>query len=576
MINLEVAKIFYEMADLLEIMGVEFKPYAYQKAARFLESFDKDIGDIYFKEGLKGLENLPTIGKSMAEHIAEYVIMGEVKEFNALKKKIPIKIDELLRVEGVGPKKVAILYKKLGIKDLKDLRRAAKHHLISKLQGFGLHSEEKILQGIEFLEKQKGRFLLGYILPTVDFFIEKLGNLAEVKMISSAGSVRRMQETIGDVDLVIGADDGRKKIVEYFSNIAEVEKVIGKGETKISVRTKRGFNVDLRIVEVKCFGAALQYFTGNKDHNIVLRNMAIKKGYKLNEYGLFKGEKNIACKTEQEIYKKLGMVYMEPELRTDRGEIEAAILDSEEKIDNLPKLLKYDSIKGDLHMHSDWSDGDNSIEEVARATKKMGYEYIAITDHSLTQINHGLDKKGFKNQWIEIDRVNKKVKGIKILKGVELNILRRGVDFDDEFLSNFDIVLAGVHSNFKMNRQEMAERILSVMDNKLVNVITHPTGRLINRRKPYEVDMEKVFVKAKETKTLLEIDAYPDRLDLADFNVRRAVEEGVNLIIDTDSHSIYHLRYMKLGIGTARRGWAEKKDIANTRCLGDFLKLLRK
>ncbi len=576
MINLEIAKIFYEVSDLLEIMDVEFKPYAYQKAARFLESFDRDIADIYYKGGLKALEDLPTIGKSMAEHIAEYVITGVVKEFNDLRKKVPVKADELLRVEGVGPKKVSFLYKKLEIKDLKDLRRAAKHHSISKLKGFGLHSEEKILQGIEFLEKQKGRFLLGYILPTVDFFVEKLGNLPEVKMISPAGSVRRMQETIGDVDLVIGADNGRKKIVEYFSNIAEVEKVIGQGETKISVQTKRGFNVDLRIVDTKCFGAALQYFTGNKDHNIVVRNIAKDQGFKLNEYGLFKGEKNIARKTEQEIYKKLGMKYIEPELRTDRGEIEVAMLNDEEKIGDLPNLVKYDAIKGDLHIHSDWSDGDNTIEDMARAAKKQGYSYMAITDHSLTPINHGLDKQNFKKQWVEIDRINKKVRGIKILKGVELNILRRGVDFDDEFLSHFDIVLAGVHSNLKMNKKDMTERITSAMENNLVNVITHLTGRIINRRKPYELDMDKIFAKAKETNTFLEIDSYPDRLDLADFNVRRAVEENIKLVINTDSHSIYHLGYMNLGIGTARRGWAEKKDIANTRSLGDFLKLLKK
>lgn len=582
--NLEIANIFYGIADYLEIMDVEFKPYAYRKAARFLESFDQDLKDIYKKGGLKALDKLPTIGKSMSLHIEEYLKKGKVKEYEELKKKIPINIEVLLKVEGLGPKKIAILYKKLKIKNLGDLEKAAKQQKISKIEGFGLHSESKILQSIEFLKKQKGRFLLGYILFRVDFLVKKLKKLKEIKKISSAGSVRRMKETIGDVDLLIGARNGRKKIAEYFVSMPEVEKVIGKGTTKISVRLKQGFNVDLRIVDENCFGSALQYFTGNKDHNIVVRNIAIKKGMKLNEYGLFKGKsarwRRIACKTEQEIYRRLGMAYIEPELRTDRGEIETALRNppagGQGKTNALPKILGYNSIKGDLHMHTNWSDGDNSIKEMASAAKKKGYQYIAITDHALTPINNGLSKKKFKSQMEGIDWVRKQVRGIKIFKGVEANILSDGrIDLDDKFLSLFDFVLAGVHSNFQMSKEDMTKRIMRAMENKYVNVITHPTGRLINRRKPYELDMEKILYKAKKTKTLLEIDAYPNRLDLADFNIRRAVEENVKLIINTDAHSAHHLDYMKLGIGAARRGWAEKKDIANTRALKDFMKLLK-
>jgi DNA polymerase (family 10) len=379
-----------------------------------------------------------------------------------------------------------------------------------------------------------------------------------------------MQETVGDLDILV-ISNKPSKVMDFFVKMPEVQGIIEKGPTRTSVRLKIGMDADVRVLPPESFGAALQYFTGDKYHNIALREIAIKKGYKLNEYGLFKGKKLIAGKTEEEIYKKLGMELMEPELRTNRGEIEAAIAGK------LPKLIDYDDLKGDLQVQTDWTDGENSIKEMAEAAKKQGLEYILITDHTKSlAMTGGLDEKKILKQMAEIDKVQKQVSGIKILKGSEVNINKDGtLDIDDETLAKLDVVGAAVHSNFNMPEADMTARIIRAMENPNVDIVFHPTGRIIKRREPYKVDMDKVVKAAAKTKTVLEIDAYPDRLDLKDEHVRRAVGEGVKLAIDSDAHSAGHFNFLEFGIAQARRGWAEKKDVINTRPWEEMVKMLK-
>lgn len=559
MINLELAQIFYRIADFLELKEVEFKPRAYGKVARVLETLETDVAGTYKKGGLKALEEIPGVGKNIALKIEEYIKTGKIKNYQKLKKQCPVDIEELLKIEGLGSKKIKILYKKLKIKNLKDLEKAAKAGGIRELEGFGEKSETNILQGIEFAHATKGRFLLGVALPIIRQMVSDLKKLPEVKKIAIAGSVRRMKETIGDGDILI-VSSKPAKVMDFFVSMPEIIKVWAKGQTKASVRLKSGFDCDLRVVKKESFGAALQYFTGSKDHNIATRRMAIKRNLKLNEYGVFKGKKMIAGKSEKEVYESIGLHYIEPELRTNSGEVEAAL---ENK---LPKIIRYDDLKGDCHIHTNWSDGINSVEEMAEAVRKMGYEYIAITDHAgFLKIAGAMDEKSVLRQMDEIDKINNKISGIKILKGCEVDINKDGsLSLSDEVLSKLDIVGASVHSYFKMSKEDMTERLLRAMANPYVNIIFHPTGRLITRREAYSLDYDKIFKAAKENRILLEINAHPQRLDLKDTDIRAAIKNGVKLIINTDAHSAAGLNVMKFGIGAARRGWAEKKDILNT------------
>ncbi len=569
--NQEIAKILYEISEYLVMQDVPFKPYAYEKAAITLETLEEDVLDIYKKGGLRALEDIPGVGASIAEKIEEFIKTGHIKYYEQLKKKMPVKIDELTAIEGIGPKIVWKLYKELGIKGIKDLERAAKAGKIRGLRDFGEKTEQNILQGITFLKRSKGRFLLGEILPIVKEVYDKLKNLKEVEKVDYCGSIRRMKETIGDVDfLVVSKNPG--KVMNFFVSLPGIIKIWGKGTTKASVRMRRGFDMDIRVVPTKNYGAALQYFTGNKDHNIELRKIAIDKGLKLSEYGLFKGSKMIAGKTEEEIYKKLGLDWMPAEMRENQGEIEAALKHK------IPKIIDYNDIKGDLHCHSDWDGGANSIEEMAEAAQKMGYQYIGIADHTkFLKIEHGLDEKKISQRNKEIDKLNNKLRGFRILKGAETNILNDGsIDIEDKTLKNLDFVIAGVHSSFKMEKNKMTERIIRAMKNPNVDIISHPTGRLIQRRDEYQIDFDKILRVAKETKTILEINAFPERLDLNDQNIRRTKKAGVKMIINTDSHHKDHLKFIEFGIAQARRGWATKKDIVNTRPVGEFLKLLKK
>jgi len=591
--NQEIAKIFYEIADYLEMEGVAFKPYAYQKAAITLETLEEDVEEIYKKGGIKALEEIPGVGESIALKIEEYLKTGRIKGYEKLKKKTPINLEEIIAVEGMGPKKAKVLYQKLGIRNLKDLEKTARAHKIASLFGFGEKTEKNILEGIAFLKRSKGRFLLGEILPKVKEVYEKFKSLKEVEKIDPAGSVRRMKETIGDVDFLV-ISKNPEKVMDFFVSLPGVIKIWGKGTTKASIRMKEGFDMDIRVVPDRSYGSALQYFTGSKEHNIATRKIAIDRGFKLSEYGLFRGSKMIAGADEKEIYQKLGMEWIPPEMRENQGEIEAA---SERK---LPKIIGYKDIKGDLHCHSKWDGGANSIEEIAEAAMKMDYQYIGIADHTkFLRIEHGLDEKKLELQKKEIEKLNSKfrirpqpisnglgrpalIQGrwrnskFRILQGCEANILSDGlIDIKDEALKKLDFVIAGIHSNFKMEKSKMTERIIRAMKNPNVDIISHPTGRILKRRDEYQIDFDKILRVAKETGTILEINSFPERLDLNAENIRRAKEAGVKMVINTDSHHKDQLRFMEFGIAQARRGWAKREDIINTYPVEKMLRFLK-
>lgn len=580
MSNQEIATILFEMAELYKMAGVEFKPRAYEKAALSVEALDEDIREIYKKGGIKALLQIPGVGRGIAEHIEEYIKTGHFKEYERLKKKVPVNISELTQVEGVGPKMIKVLWEKLRIRNLADLERAAQAGKIRRLERFGEKSEQKILKGIEFLKKSGGRAVLGLVLPEVRDIEKMIKNFPEIAEVAVAGSTRRMKETIGDMDiLVTSAKPG--KVMERFVGLPHIAHIYAKGPTKTMVRLKNGLDADIRVVPKESFGAALNYFTGSKDHNIALREMAIKKGWKLNEYGLFsakggsvsggKGQKMIAGRTEEEIYKTLGLGYIEPEMRENTGEIEAA------RQNKLPKLIGYGELKGDLQIQTNWTDGANSIKEMALEAKRLGLEYIAITDHTRSlAMTGGADEKKLEKQMADIDRIQKKFYGMRILKGAEVNIAKDGrLDINDKTLAKLDVVGAAVHSHFNLSRHDQTQRLIRTMENPNVDIIFHLTTRVINKREPIELDIDAIIKAAKRTGTALEIDAYPDRLDIKDEYIRKCVEAGVKMSIDSDAHSTSHIKYLEFGIAQARRGWASKSDIINAWPVEKMLKMLK-
>lgn len=569
--NQEIAKILGEIAVYLEMDNIPFKPRAYEKVAEVIKGLSEEAAEIYKKDGLKALEDIPGVGVSIAETIEELLKTGHSKYYEQLKKKTPVDLRELSRVEGLGPKTIKTLYQKLKIKNLADLKKAVQAGKIRKLEGFGEKSEENILKSIGFIEQSGQRFVLGFVMPEIREIEERLKKVKSVEKVMAAGSVRRRKETIGDVDILVIAKNS-KPIMDYFVSMPEVVRVFANGETKSAVKLKSGLDADVRVVPEESYGAALNYFTGSKDHNIVLRELAIKKGWKLNEYGIFSGKKQIAGKTEEEIYKKLGLDYIEPELREMTGEIEAA------KQHKLPKLIGYNDLQGDLQVQTNWTDGSHSIEEMAKKAIELGLKYIVITDHTKRlAMTHGLDEKRIQKQWLEIDRLNKKYTGkIKILKGTECDILKDGsMDLPDKILAKLDVVGGSVHSLFNLPVKEQTERIKRAMSNPNVDIIFHPTGRVINKRAPYPVDVEELIKHAKKTGTILEIDAEPHRLDLKDEYIRKCVEAGVKMSIDSDAHSLQQLEVLEYGIAQARRGWAEKKDIINAWPLEKMLGMLK-
>lgn len=568
------------MAALLEIKEVAFKPQAYEKVSYILESSEEDLADIYKAGGLEALKDIPGVGTSIAEHIEEYIKTGRIKNYDKLKKEFPVDIESLRSVEGIGPKMISKLYKELGIKNLDQLEKAAREGKIRKIAGFGEKTEVKILKGIGFVKSSGGRLVLGFSMPVFCSMLEKIRRVEGVKAAEFAGSVRRMQETVGDLDILVTSSEP-SRVMDFFVSMPEVEAVRDKGETKSSVRLKIGIDADLRVLPFESFGAGLQYFTGDKYHNIRLREAAIKKGYKLNEYGLYRGSKLVVGKTEEEIYKKLGFKVMPPEIRTNRGELEAALRQAQGKPDGLPKLIGYGDLRGDLQIQTNWTDGEHSIKEMAEAAIRTGLEYICITDHTKSlAMTGGSDEKKLIKQMAEIDDINlefrRKNLEFRILKGAEVNIMKDGsLDINDETLARLDVVGVAVHSNFNMSEEDMTVRIVRAMENPNVDIIFHPTGRIINRREAYRVNVEELLRAAKRTKTVMEIDAFPDRLDLKDEYIRKGIEMGVKFSIDSDAHHINHLQYLEYGIAQARRGWAESKDIINTRSCQDMLRLLK-
>jgi len=570
--NQELVKILREISVLLEIKGVEFKPQAYEKVAHSIEMLEEDVKEIYKKGGIEALEKISGVGRGIAEKIEEYIKEHRIKDYLSLKKELPVDIDGLSVVEGVGPKMILKLYEELKIKTRDQLEKAARAGKLKSIEGFGQKTEENILRSIDFLKKEHGRFILGFVMPEVRAIVEKIKKVDGVEKAEFAGSIRRMQETVGDLDILV-ISKKPSAVMDFFVSMSEVEAVYAKGDTKSSIRLKLGMDADLRVLPPESFGAALQYFTGDKYHNIELRQIAIKQGYKLNEYGLYKDKKIMAGQTEEEIYQKLGFAWMPPELRANRGELEAA------RENKLPKLIEYSDLVGDLQVQTDWTDGDNSIKEMAEAAQKIGLKYICITDHTKTlAMTGGSDEKKLLRQMAAIDEVNREFQGpgFKVLKGAEVNIMKDGtLDIDDETLAKLDVVGVSVHSNFNMSEKDMTARIIRAMENPNVDILFHPTGRVIKRREAYKVDMDELLKTAKRTKTVMEIDAFPDRLDLKDEYIRKAIETGVKLAIDSDAHSASHFQYLEYGIAQARRGWAEKKDIINTKDLEDMLKLLK-
>jgi DNA polymerase (family 10) len=558
--NQEFAKIFFEMAELLELgENNPFRIRAYQNAARNIENLSENLESIYKSGELTALENVPGIGKGIAEHIEELIKTGKLKPHEDLLKKFPKSLLELIAVPGIGPKTVILMNKKLKINSIEKLEKAAKDGRLGKLPGIRVKKIQNILSGIAMKKRNIGRFSIGDALPYAETIVASLKKLKEVDRIVPCGSLRRAKETIGDIDiLVTSKKPGR--IMDAFVNLPQVDSVLSKGGTKSSVILKNGMQADVRVVEPESFGAAVYYFTGSKQNNIQIREMAAKKGLKINEYGIYKGSKKVGGAEENDIFKALGLSYIPPEIREAQGEIEAA------QKGRIPRLIELKDIKGDLHLHTKATDGSNTIEEMAAAAKKMGYEYIAITDHTKsTRVAGGLTEKEALAHLKKIDRANKKISGIKVIRGMEVDILPDGkLDYPDALLKEIDIVFASIHSNFKMRRNEMTKRIISAMKNKYVHVLSHPTGRLIGQREAYEIDLDAVLNAAKDTGTFIELNGNPIRLDLDDIHCRKAKDLGILIVISTDSHAASQLDLMRYGVLTARRGWLEKENVLNT------------
>ena len=569
--NVEFALIFREISLYLEMQGVQFKPRAYEKVAYTLEAMEESLAEIYKRGGVKALREVPGVGEAIAEKIEEIIQTGKLTYYEELRRKTPVDIRALTAIEGVGPKMVKVLYEKLEVKDVSDLERVAQIGKIRGLPQFGEKMEQKILRGIEFLKQGSGRVTLGAALPLILEIHGRLRELSDVDEVEVAGSIRRRKETVGDAD-ILAISSRPEKVMDYFVSMPEVAHVLGKGKTKAMIKLKNGLDVDLRVVPEESFGAALNYFTGSKDHNVALRRIAQEKGLKLNEYGLFRGSQRIAGKTEEEIYKVLGLSFIPPEIREDQGEIEAA------KKGEIPDLVGYQDLRGDLQIQTTWTDGANSIEEMAEEARRLGLEYIAITDHTKgLAMTGGSDEKKLLRQMATIEKINRSLKGITVLKGAEVNINKDGsLDIKDEVLAELDVVGIAVHSHFNLPRREMTERIKRAMRNPHADILFHPTGRVIQKREPYDVDMDEIIRTAKETGTVLEVDAYPNRLDLKDEHVRKAIEAGVKLVIDSDAHSVNHMRFLEFGVAQARRGWARKNDILNTLPEKDFIRSLKR
>lgn len=567
--NHQLVKLLTEMSALFSMEEAPFKPQAYERAAFSIEALDQDVADLYKDGGLKSLETIPGVGKGIAEKIEEYIKTGHIKEHEKMKKAFPVDIAGLSNVEGLGPKTIKKLYQTLKIKNLADLEKAVTAGTIKNLAGLGEKTQQKIEKSITFLKTEHGRYFIGDILPLARQMLDKIRSFPGVKAAEFGGSLRRMQETIGDLDF-IAFSDKPTEIIKHFLKLPGIEAIHAQGEQKALVRLSIGIDADISIFSPKSYGSALMAWTGSKQHNIALRTLAEKHGWSLNDYGLWKGKTLLASKTEAEVYAKLGLDWIPPELRHDSGEIAAA----QQK--RLPDLIGYDDIQGDLQVQSDWTDGEHSIKELALAAKKYGLKYIAITDHtkSLT-IANGNDETRLRKQMAEIDTLNKEITGIHILKGAEVDIKKDGsLDLSDDVLAELDVVGISVHSHTNMSKEDMTQRIVRAMENPHADILFHPTGRIVLRREPYPIDIDAVIAAAKRTHTILEANA-SNRLDLKDEYIRKAIQAGVKIAIDSDSHSTDHFGFLEYGIAQARRGWAEKQDVINSHSWQTMLKQLK-
>ncbi len=556
--NQELARIFTDIADLLAIKGENrFRILSYRRAAETIASLPEQLADTVVQG--RDPSEFPGIGDAISKKIIEALQTGTVTFVEKLKKELPESLLELLRVRGVGPKAVKAVYEQLRVTNLDQLQAAAEADKLSGLPGFGKRSQEKILEGISDLRGAMGRFRLDEALAAAEKLTAYLSQVKGIHEMVPAGSLRRWRETVGDLDILVTGGDP-EAVMDHFVAYPGVREVVGKGETKSSVILASGMQVDVRVVPKESFGSALCYFTGAKDHNVALREMAKKRGLRLSEYGLFRDQTMVAGRTEQEVHKALGLAYIPPELRENRGEVEAA------RAADLPHLVEPGDVRSDFHVHTSWSDGSASVEEMARAAKALGYRALAIADHSKAlRIAGGLDEERLREQMAEIKAVRRKVKGIAILTGVEVDILGDGsLDLPAELLRELDIVVGAVHSRFEMSREEMATRIVRALSSGLIHVLAHPTGRLIGRRPPYKVNLEAVFAAAGKHQVAMELNAHPERLDLADIYLKRAKELGLKVALGTDAHSPDDLKLMRFGVFTARRGWLEKDDVLNT------------
>jgi len=565
--NKDLAEKLDDIADILDIEGVKWEPRAYRTAALTISSLSEDISKVY-KEGR--LLELEGVGKSIANSIKEYVETGKISKYEELKKKYPIDFESFRKIRGMGPKRAYILYKRLGIKTIDDLKKALDAGKIQNIEGFGKKSEEELKKNLEsFMNVKNDRLLLGYVIDYANLLVEKLRKSGLFERVEIAGSMRRMRETIGDIDILAISEEPEKGM-EFFSKMDEVKGIVVKGPTKTTVELGIGTTCDIRVLPKESFGAAMQYFTGNKDHNVKLRKIAISKGLKLNEYGLFREKDSVAGKSEEDIYRKLGMDFIPPELRENTGEVEAA------QEHRLPRLVSYNEVLGDLHAHTKDSDGMNSLEEMAAAAEKRGLKYIAFTNHSKSlPVAHGLDEKRFSELNKKIELFNEK-NSIKILKGVELEILRDGsLDLKNESLKELDFVIGAIHQNLNMNSKDLTNRLIKAINSGRINTVAHPTDRIIGQREGLKLDFDKVMEACKNNDVLLEINGYPERSDLPFDLVKKAKDYSIKFSLGSDSHRTEHLRFLNLATAIARRGWLEKKNVINTLEYEEVLKLKR-
>ncbi len=556
--NIEIARLFNEIADFLEVKDENpFRIRAYRRAAQAVEGLADDIAAMAERGAL--LE-VPGIGKDLAAKIQEYLATGEIEYLAGLRREIPVGVIELMGIHGVGPKTAKLLYQQVGVDSVEKLEELAKAHKLGGLPGIKAKTEENILKGIAVWRSGRERMPLGTALVLAEAILGELRPLKEVHEIAAAGSLRRMKETVKDIDILVTSTKPAR-VMEVFIGLPNVAEVLAHGETKSSVRLRENIQVDLRVVEPDCFGAALQYFTGAKQHNIRVRELAQRKELKVSEYGVFNEKTNqrVAGRTEEEVYGAVGLPFIPPELREDGGEIEAALEG------RLPTLVTVEDIRGDLQMHTTWSDGSHSLSDLAVGVRAKGYQYMAVTDHSKsTTVAGGMKEEQVLEMIAEVRALNKKMKDFRILAGCEVDIKGDGtLDFPDEILRQLDLVLVSVHSRFKMSREEMTARIVRAVQHPLVHLLGHPTGRLIGERSAYEVDMEAVLAAARTAGTAVEINASPSRLDLNDLHARRARELGIAIAIDTDAHTIDQLDYMRFGVSVARRGWLTPRDVLN-------------